>query len=79
VARVPSRKTLSSQRRSPPRATSTSELAQAPKVAPEAFQWPIDFLFIHGDHSIEGCAGDFLRYAPQVETQLRETGHVLAG
>ena len=39
---------------------------QAPLVAPQAFQRPIDLLFIDGDHTIEGCASDFLLYAPHV-------------
>ena len=33
----------------------------------------IDFLFIHGDHSIGGCLSDFVNYYPLV----RPGGHVL--
>jgi predicted O-methyltransferase YrrM len=43
------------------------------RLAPEVFDQPIDFLFIDGDHSIAGCAGDFLLYAPHV----RNGGYIL--
>jgi predicted O-methyltransferase YrrM len=43
------------------------------RLAPEVFNQPIDLLFIDGDHSIEGCAGDFLLYAPHV----RAGGYIL--